>query len=62
MNPKYPVYIVSKGRAINGTTYKAFDKLKMQYYIVVEEQEYDVYKSNVEPQGFGIVIVLDKTY
>jgi hypothetical protein len=62
MNPKYPVYIVSKGRAINGTTYKAFDKLKMQYYIVVEEQEYDVYKSNVEPQGYGTVIVLDKTY
>jgi len=62
MNPKYPVYIVSKGRAINGTTYKAFDKLKMPYYIVVEEQEYDIYKSNVEPQGYGTVIVLDKTY
>lgn len=62
MNPKYPVYIVSKGRAINGTTYKSFDKMKVPYYIIVEEQEYDIYKSNVEPQGYGTVIVLDKTY
>jgi len=62
MNPKYPVYIVSKGRAVNGTTYKAFDKLKMPYYIVVEEQEYEVYKENVEPQGYGTVLILDKRY
>lgn len=62
MNPKYPIYIVSKGRAINGTTYKAFDKLKMPYYIVVEEQEYDAYVENVEPQGYGKVLILDKRY
>ena len=62
MNPKYPVYIVSKGRAKLGTTYRAFDKMKMPYYIVVEEQEYDEYVASVEPQGYGKVIVLDKSY
>jgi len=62
MNPKYPIYIVSKGRATNGTTYKAFDKLKMPYYIVVEEQEYLDYVHNIEPQGYGKVLILDKRY
>ncbi len=62
MNPKYPVYIVSKGRAENGTTYKAFDRLKMNYFVVVEENEYETYVKNVEPQGYGKVIILDKSY
>lgn len=60
--PKYPFYIVSKGRAFNGSTYRAFDKLKISYFVVVEEQEYDDYVKNVEPQGYGKVIVLDKKY
>ena len=43
MNPKYPVYIISKGRWENGTTYKAFDKMKVPYRIVVERSQYKQY-------------------
>ncbi len=60
--PKYPIYIVSKDRAIVGTTYKIFDKLKINYYVVVEDQEYEEYKKYVEKKGFGKVIILDKKY
>ena len=60
--PKYPIYIVSKGRAKIGSTRKAFDKIKVKYYVVVEEQEYEEYKAEVEPNGYGKVLVLDKKF
>lgn len=41
--PKYPIYIISKGRASNGTTAKIFEKSKIDYYIVIEPQEYEEY-------------------
>jgi len=43
MNPKYPVYIISKGRWESRMTSKALEKIKVPYYIVVEPQEYDKY-------------------
>lgn len=61
MNPKYPMYIVSKNRAKLGTTRKAFEKMKIQYYIVVEEFEVEEYKSVINPL-FGTVLCLDKKF
>ena len=43
---RYPIYIVSKGRWESRLTAKALDRMKLDYYIVVEPQEYDNY-SNV---------------
>lgn len=43
MNPRFPIYIISKGRWKNGLTYKALDFMKVPYYMVVEEDEYDEY-------------------
>ncbi len=45
MNPKYPVYIISKGRWESRLTSKALETINVPYYIVVEPQEYKKYKS-----------------
>ena len=47
INPKYPVYIVSKGRAKTGTTRKSLDRMGVPYQIAVEPQDYDDYAAEV---------------
>ena len=49
MNPKYPVYIISKGRWDNRLTSNAFEKIGVPYHIVVEPQEYDNYAAVINP-------------
>lgn len=48
MNPKYPVYIISKGRHESRLTSKALEELKVPYFIAVEPQEYDAYASVID--------------
>ena len=43
MNPKHPVYIISKGRWDSRHTSKALEKMSMPYSIVVEDHEYEQY-------------------
>ena len=43
MNPKYPIYIISKGRWDSRQTATGFDKNNVPYKIVIEPQEYDNY-------------------
>ena len=50
MNPKYPVYIVSKGRWKSRLTAKALELLQVPYYIVIEPQEYDNYSAVISPK------------
>lgn len=50
MNPKYPVYVISKGRAKTGLTYKALEEIAVPYRIVVEPQEFDDYAKFVDSQ------------
>jgi len=52
-NPKYPVYIISKGRWESRLTSKALEKINVSYHIVIEPQEYKQYAS---------VISKDKIY
>jgi hypothetical protein len=47
-NPKYPVYIVSKGRWESRLTSKALERMRVPYHIVVEPQEYDNYASVID--------------
>ena len=49
MNPNYPVYIISKGRADSRLTSKALEKMKVPYRIVIEPQEYDLYAAVIDP-------------
>ncbi len=49
LNPRYPVYIVSKGRAANPLTAKALDRMTVPYRIVIEPQERDEYAAVIDP-------------
>jgi len=59
MNPQYPVYIVSKSRWENGTTYKAFEKLGVPFRIIVERSQYRQYCDAV---GKERVLALPPSY
>lgn len=59
MNPKYPIYIVSKGRWDTRLTSKALERINVPYYIVVEAHERDQYAAVIEPQK---VLVLPEKY
>jgi hypothetical protein len=50
VNPKYPVYIISKGRWETRLTSKALEKINVPYRIVVEPQEYDNYARVIDPK------------
>ena len=50
MQPKYPVYIISKGRAYNPLTANALEKMNVPFNIVIEPQEYDEYAQAVDPK------------
>lgn len=57
--PKYPVYIISKGRWESRLTSKAFEKLNVPYYIVIEKSEYEKYSEVISPEK---ILILDETY
>lgn len=59
MLPKFPVYIVSKGRYENGLTTRALQEMGVPHYIVVEAQEVDLYRNG---RCFGELIVLPESY
>jgi hypothetical protein len=48
MKTRYPIYIISKGRAESRLTSKALDKMNTDYFIVIEEQEFDEYASVID--------------
>ena len=48
--PRYPVYIISKGRHETRHTSKALELMGVPYYIAVEPQEYDKYCSVIDPK------------
>ena len=45
MNPKYPIYIVSKNRSESRLTGKTLDSINVPYYMVIEPQDYENYAS-----------------
>ena len=47
--PRYPVYIVSKGRWDSRLTSKSLERMRVPYHIVVEPQEYDRYAAVINP-------------
>lgn len=58
VNPQYPVYIVSKGRADNGITTKALNDMGVPHYIVVEIHEAAEYKEKTNAE----ILVLPSKY
>lgn len=49
MNPRYPVYVISKGRWKRRQTVKTLEYMKVPYHIVIEPQEYEQYSAVVDP-------------
>jgi len=57
---RYPIFIPSKGRWESRYTVKAFEEMGItNYRLIVESQEYDNYKTVIDPKH---LIVLDKSY
>jgi hypothetical protein len=56
-NPKYPVYIVSKGRADSRLTANTFERCNIPYYIVIEPQDYDDYACLIVVLAIGVGII-----
>ncbi len=59
--PRYPIYIVSKGRYDVRLTADSLERMQVPYHIVVEEFEYEKYKAAVDPK-YCTVLVLDPQY
>lgn len=49
MNPRFPLYIISKGRWESRKTAKALDAIGVPYSIVVEPQEREAYARVIDP-------------
>jgi hypothetical protein len=48
--PRYPIYIISKGRWENRLTSKTLEAAGINYRIVIEPQEYDQYAAVIDPK------------
>jgi len=59
MNPQFPIYIPSKGRADSRLTMRALDAMRVPYYVVVEAQEHSGYAAVIDPAR---LLILDPTY
>lgn len=59
MNPRFPVYIVSKGRYETAITMRHLDRMAVPYYVVVEEAEFAAYAAAL---GADKLLVLDPSY
>jgi hypothetical protein len=49
-NPRYPIYVISKGRWESRLTAKALESMAAPYRIVVEPQERDRYAAVIDPR------------
>ena len=62
-NPKYPVYVVSKGRYENKSWHTSYrlSQISVPHYLVVEPDEYELYKSNFSNE-FVTILKMDLKY
>lgn len=50
MTPRYPVFVISKGRWESRLTSKALELMRVPYRIVIEPQEYEQYAAVIDPK------------
>lgn len=55
MNPRYPVFIPTKGRWDSRLTIRALEKIGVPYRAVVEPQEYDNYAAVIDPANILVL-------
>ena len=54
-NPRFPIYIVSKGRWQRNPTSKMLTKMNVPFFVIVEKQEYDNYLQIVDEKQLLIL-------
>lgn len=59
MDPRFPIYIITYKRWDSRLTVKALEKLKVPYYLVVDDFDYDSYAAVVDEKK---ILVLPKKY
>jgi hypothetical protein len=59
VNPRFPIYIPSKGRAKNFLTPRVLIRMGVPFRVVVEEMEYDAYASRLPEEN---LLILDPMY
>ena len=50
INPRFPIYVISKGRWESRLTSKTLERMNVPYRIVIEPQEYDNYAAVIDPR------------
>lgn len=55
MNPRFPIFIPTKGRADTRMTMKMFDRLAVPYTVFVEKQEYELYAQHIAPSKIHVL-------
>lgn len=55
VNPRYPVYVISKGRWESRLTVKALEKIGIPHHVVIELQERDSYAAVMDPNKLLIL-------
>jgi hypothetical protein len=53
--PRYPIYIISKGRWESRLTSKTLEKLNVNYHIVIEPQEYKQYSKVIDKKKIKVL-------
>jgi len=48
MNPRYPIYVISKGRWKSRLTVKALEEMSVPYRVVIEPQEFELYSFYID--------------
>lgn len=57
--PRFPLYIISKGRWESRLTSRALEQMGLFYRVVVEAKEYDQYAAVIDPSK---LLILDPSY
>lgn len=55
MQSKYPIYIISKGRADSRLTVKSLEGMGARYRIVIEQSEYAAYSAVIAPENILVL-------
>lgn len=59
MRPQFPLYVVTKGRAESRVTIRLLERMGVDFFAVIERQEYDAYAEHLDAAR---LLVLDPSF
>lgn len=57
--PRFPIYIVSKGRSDTRLTMRCLDRIAVPYHVIIEQQEFSAYAQHIDASR---LLVLDPAF